>query len=70
MMVTFDMLKRANAAGLNMVITHEDTFWNERGDTKDLIENPLYKFKTEFIWKNDMVSTLHEKAHSILGNPW
>src|SRR6516164_3632779 len=27
MMVTFDMLKRANRAGLNMVIAHEDTFW-------------------------------------------
>ena len=30
MITSFDMLKRANAAGLNMVITHEDTFWNDR----------------------------------------
>ena len=32
-MVTFDMLKRANQAGLNMIISHEDTFWNDRDDT-------------------------------------
>src|SRR5579883_3259657 len=33
MMATFDMLKRAHAAGLNMVISHEDTYWNDRDDT-------------------------------------
>jgi putative NIF3 family GTP cyclohydrolase 1 type 2 len=55
MMVTFHMLKRANAAGLNMVITHEDTYWNDPDETKDLAENALYKLKTEYILKNDMV---------------
>jgi putative NIF3 family GTP cyclohydrolase 1 type 2 len=65
MMVTFDMLKRANAAGLNMVIAHEDTFWNDRDDTKDLIENPLYKLKTEYILKNDMVVWRdHDNMHA------
>lgn len=54
-MTTFDMLKRAHAAGLNMVITHENTFWTDRDDTNDLTENALYKLKTEFIRKNDMV---------------
>ncbi len=63
---TFDMLKRANAAGLNMVITHEDTFWNDRDDTKDLAENPLYKLKTEYILKNDMVVWRdHDHMHAI-----
>jgi len=56
MMVTFDMLKRANAAGLNMVIAHEDTFWNDPDDTKDLTGNALYKLKTEFIEKNGMMA--------------
>ena len=55
MMVTFDMLKRANAAGLNMVISHEDTWWNDRDETKDLTANALYKLKTEYIQKNDMI---------------
>ena len=49
MMTTFDVLKRANEAGLNMVISHEDTYWNDPDDTKDLTANPLYKAKTEYI---------------------
>lgn len=65
MMVTFDMLKRANAAGMNMVITHEDTFWNDRDDTKDLARNPLFKLKTEYILKNDMVIWRdHDNMHA------
>ena len=55
MMTTFDMIKRAHAAGLNMVIAHEDTFWNDRDDTKDLKDNPLYKLKTEYVLNNDMI---------------
>ena len=66
MMTSFDMLKRAHAAGLNMVITHEDTYWNDRDDTKDLTENPLYKLKTEFIVKNDMVVWRdHDHMHAM-----
>ena len=65
-MTTFDMLKRAHAAGLNMVITHEDTFWNDRDDTKDLTENPLYKLKTEYVLKNDMVVWRdHDHMHAM-----
>jgi putative NIF3 family GTP cyclohydrolase 1 type 2 len=66
MMVTFDMLKRANAAGLNMVITHEDTFWNDPDDTKDLAANALFKLKTEFMQKNDMVVWRnHDNMHAV-----
>ena len=65
MMVTFDMLQRANAAGLNMVITHEDTFWNDRDETKDLAGNPLYHLKTEYILKNKMVVWRdHDNMHA------
>lgn len=66
MITSFDMLKRANAAGLNMVITHEDTFWNDRDDFKDLTENRLYKLKTEYIQKNDMVVWRdHDHMHAM-----
>jgi putative NIF3 family GTP cyclohydrolase 1 type 2 len=66
MMTTFDMLKRAHAAGLNMVISHEDTFWNDRDDVKDLTENPLYKLKTEYVLKNDMIVWRdHDHMHSM-----
>jgi putative NIF3 family GTP cyclohydrolase 1 type 2 len=66
MMATFDMIQRAYAAGLNMVLTHEDTYWNDRDDTKDLTENALYKRKTEFIEKNGMVIFRdHDHMHSM-----
>jgi len=65
MMTTFDMLKRANAAGLNMIITHEDTYWNDPDDTKDLTGNALYKLKTGYILKNDMVVWRnHDNMHA------
>jgi putative NIF3 family GTP cyclohydrolase 1 type 2 len=66
MMVTFGMLKRAHEAGLNMVISHEDTWWNDRDDTKDLTSNPLYKQKTEYILNNDMIVwRIHDHMHSM-----
>jgi putative NIF3 family GTP cyclohydrolase 1 type 2 len=66
MMVTFDMLKRAHAAGLNMVISHEDTYWNDRDDIKDLTDNALYKLKTDYVVKNDMVVWRdHDHMHSM-----
>ena len=65
-MVTYGMLKRANEAGLNMVIAHEDTFWNDRDNTKDLLENPLYKEKTEYILQNDMIIwRMHDHMHAM-----
>jgi putative NIF3 family GTP cyclohydrolase 1 type 2 len=64
-MSTLDLLQRAHAAGLNMVIPHETTFWNDRDDTRDLTGDPVYKFKTEFCAKNNMVVLrLHDHAHS------
>ena len=49
-----------------MVITHEDTFWNDRDDTKDLTGNALYKLKTEFIVKNNMVVFRdHDHMHAM-----
>src|ERR1035438_5156139 len=65
-MATFDMLKRAQAAGLNMVISHEDTFWNDRDDVQELAENPLYKLKTEFVLKNGMIVWRdHDHMHAM-----
>jgi hypothetical protein len=29
---SFDLVRRASAAGLNMIIPHEDTYWNDRDD--------------------------------------
>jgi putative NIF3 family GTP cyclohydrolase 1 type 2 len=65
-MVTFDMLKRANQAGLNMVIAHEDTFWNDRDETKDLTTNPLYLKKTEYVKNAGMIVwRMHDHMHTM-----
>jgi putative NIF3 family GTP cyclohydrolase 1 type 2 len=66
MMVTFGMLKRAHEAGLNMVISHEDTWWNDRDDTKDLAANELFKAKTDYILNNGMIVwRMHDHMHSM-----
>jgi putative NIF3 family GTP cyclohydrolase 1 type 2 len=65
MMVTLDMLRRAHAAGLNFVISHEDTWWNDRDETKDLQENPLYKLKRDFCLNNNMIVwRFHDHQHA------
>jgi putative NIF3 family GTP cyclohydrolase 1 type 2 len=65
MMTTFDVIQRASAARLNFIITHEDTFWNDRDETKDLTGNPLYKLKTDFCGKNGIVIwRFHDHQHA------
>jgi putative NIF3 family GTP cyclohydrolase 1 type 2 len=64
-MATLDMIQRAHKAGMNLVVTHETTFWNDRDDTKDLANDAVYRFKSEFCAKNQMVVLrLHDHAHS------
>ena len=65
MFATFDVLQRAHAAGLNMIIPHEDTWWNDPDNTKDLQDNALYKQKLDFITKNNIVIfRMHDHQHS------
>jgi len=64
-MSTLEVLQRAHAAGLNLVIPHETTFWNDRDDTKGMEEDAVYRFKADFCVKNQMaVLRLHDHAHS------
>jgi putative NIF3 family GTP cyclohydrolase 1 type 2 len=66
MIVTFGMLKRAHEAGLNFVISHEDTWWNDRDDTKDLAGNALFKTKTDYIVNNGLIVwRMHDHMHSM-----
>ncbi len=55
MMATLEMVERAQAAGKNMVITHEPTFWSHPDDVSELKDDPLYKYKLDFLEKNKMV---------------
>ena len=64
-MSTLDLLQRAHAAGMNLVIAHETTFWNDRDDSKGMADDAVYKFKVDFCAKNQMiVLRLHDHAHS------
>jgi putative NIF3 family GTP cyclohydrolase 1 type 2 len=54
-MGTFEAIKKATDLGLNMIIPHEDTFWND-ADNTSLVENdPVYKIKTDFMAKHNVV---------------
>jgi putative NIF3 family GTP cyclohydrolase 1 type 2 len=64
-MATFDMIQRAHAAGLNLIITHEPTFWRDRDETADLLDNPVFKLKTEYCRKNGMIVwRFHDHQHA------
>jgi putative NIF3 family GTP cyclohydrolase 1 type 2 len=63
--VSFEVVQRASAAGLNMIIPHEDTFWNDRDDTTVVSGDPLYHAKVEFMRKHNIVIfRIHDHMHS------
>jgi putative NIF3 family GTP cyclohydrolase 1 type 2 len=59
------VIERAGAAGLNMIVPHEDTFWNDRDDTTVVSGDPLYKTKIDLIRKYDIVIfRMHDHMHA------
>ncbi len=66
MMATFDSLKRAAAAGLNFVVTHEPTFWSHQEDVSAVQKDPLYLEKLAFIKEHKLVSFhFHDHWHAL-----
>jgi putative NIF3 family GTP cyclohydrolase 1 type 2 len=64
MMATLDVIQRAAAAGRNMVVTHESTFYSHQDRIADLESDPTYRFKTDFIRRHDMaVFHFHDHWH-------
>ena len=64
MMATLDVMQRAAAAGRNMVITHEPTYYSHEDTLDQLRDDAMYRFKAEFIRKNNMVSFhFHDHWH-------
>jgi putative NIF3 family GTP cyclohydrolase 1 type 2 len=69
-MSTFDVLRRAAAAGRNFVITHEPTFYNDKDVTVGLETDPTYVAKQRFIAGNDLVVwRFHDHAHAMKPDP-
>jgi putative NIF3 family GTP cyclohydrolase 1 type 2 len=59
-----DVIRRAVAAGLNMIVPHETTFWNDRDDTSVVSADPLYRQKADFLTKNNVVIfRMHDHMH-------
>jgi putative NIF3 family GTP cyclohydrolase 1 type 2 len=55
MMATLDVVQRAAAAGRNMLITHEPTFFSHQDKTDTLKDDATYQFKLDFLTKHEMV---------------
>jgi len=54
-MASFDVLRRAAAAGRNLIISHEPTFYGHLDKVDQLTADPVYRAKREFIEKNNLV---------------
>ena len=62
--VTLDVIRKASAAGLNMIIPHEGTFWSDRDDQAIVADDALYKEKLALITKhNVVVFRIHDHMH-------
>src|ERR1700730_3728461 len=64
-MSTLSLLERSQAAGHNFVITHEPTFWSAVDVVADLRDDPLYRYKVNFLERNKMVVwRFHDHWHA------
>jgi len=67
---TMDVLREANQRGLNLVITHEPTFYNHLDDTAFFANDPVYREKLAFIQQHHMVVfRFHDQMHAISPDP-
>jgi putative NIF3 family GTP cyclohydrolase 1 type 2 len=55
MMATLDVLQRAAASGMNLVITHETPFYLHQDQTADLTDDSTFQYKMNFIREHGMV---------------
>ncbi|MEM9328796.1 MAG: Nif3-like dinuclear metal center hexameric protein, partial [Bacteroidota bacterium] len=54
-LATLEVLKQAKAQGLNMIITHEPTFYNHLDETEHLEGDKVFAAKQQFIEDNKMI---------------
>ncbi len=69
-MATLDVLQRAHKAGKNFVITHEPTFWHDPEPIASMTDDPVYRFKRDFIEQNKMIVwRQHDQMHGVRPDP-
>ncbi len=62
---SLDVVQRAVKAGLNMIIPHEVTWWNDRDDVAILSADALYQQKAAFMKQhNVVVFRIHDHMHA------
>jgi putative NIF3 family GTP cyclohydrolase 1 type 2 len=65
MFCSMGAIEQAAAAGLNMIIPHEDTYWNDRDDLSVVDADPLYRTKVELMTKHQIVIfRMHDHMHA------
>lgn len=64
-MATLDVLRRASAAGRNLIVSHEPTFYSHLDETKDLANDPVFRLKRDFIEQHKLVVwRFHDHWHA------
>lgn len=65
MMATLDVLERAVAAGKNLIITHEPTFYVHQDTTAEIQNDPTLRYKLDFIRRNNLaIFRFHDHWHA------
>jgi putative NIF3 family GTP cyclohydrolase 1 type 2 len=65
MMATLDVIERAIAAGMNMIVTHETPFYLHQDQTDDIKNDPTYQYKLDFIRKHNVaIFHFHDHWHA------
>jgi putative NIF3 family GTP cyclohydrolase 1 type 2 len=65
MFCSYDVIRRAAEAGCNMIIPHEDTYWNDRDDISIVDHDPSYALKVDFMRSHNIaVFRIHDHMHA------
>jgi putative NIF3 family GTP cyclohydrolase 1 type 2 len=60
-----DVIERAVKAGLNMIVPHEVTYWNDRDDVSVVSADPLYARKRDYLVQHQVVIfRMHDHMHA------
>jgi putative NIF3 family GTP cyclohydrolase 1 type 2 len=67
---TFSILRRASAAGMNFVISHESAFWDGFDPVEVVKDDPVYEAKVRFVEERGMaVWRIHDHWHARRPDP-
>jgi putative NIF3 family GTP cyclohydrolase 1 type 2 len=62
---SYDAIRHAVDAGCNMMIPHEDTYWNDADDLSLVDKDPSYKLKVDYMREhNIVVFRIHDHMHA------